>query len=181
MLIIGCKFYANFTVIIFEEVGKTSFMVLSKYLNTGYEVLFVSLTVPILAQTIKFTLHLLFDKKIDLRLFTTTGGMPSAQSASVVGLSTAVGLIRGFNSIEFAIALGYALVVMYDAAGVRRAAGKQAACLNRILDDFYKHEIQLIGGKLKELLGHTPLQVFWGAILGVVYAYYMHFFVFLKG
>ena len=90
-------------------------------------------------------------------------------------------MIRGFNSIEFAIALGYALVVMYDAAGVRRAAGKQAACLNRILDDFYKHEIQLIGGKLKELLGHTPLQVFWGAILGVVYAYYMHFFVFLKG
>lgn len=156
-------------------------MVLSKYVNTGYEVLFISLTVPVLAQTIKFMLHLIFDKKIDLRLFTTTGGMPSAHSASVVGLSTAVGLILGFDSIEFAIALGYALVVMYDAAGVRRAAGKQAACLNRILNDFYKHEIQQIGGKLKELLGHTPLQVFWGAILGVIYAYYIHIFVFLKG
>lgn len=145
-----------------------------KYVNTGYEVLFVSLTVPLLAQTIKFSLHLIFNKKIDFRLFTTTGGMPSAHSASVMGLSTMVGLILGFDSVEFAIALGYALVVMYDAAGVRRAAGKQAACLNRILDDFYKHEIQEIGGRLKELLGHTPLQVFWGAVLGVIYAYYVH-------
>ncbi|MBR3889545.1 divergent PAP2 family protein [bacterium] len=153
----------------------------SKYLNTGYEVLIISLTAPVIAQTIKFTLHLLFDKKIDLRLFTTTGGMPSAHSACVVGLSTAVGLIRGFDSIEFAIALGNALVVMYDAAGVRRAAGKQAACLNRILEDFYKHEIQEIGGKLKELLGHTPLQVLWGAVLGAIYAYYMHLYVFIKG
>lgn len=153
----------------------------SKYLNTGYEVLLISLTAPVLAQIIKFSLHLIFDKKVDLRLFTTTGGMPSAHSACVVGLSTAVGLIRGFDSIEFAIALGNALVVMYDAAGVRRAAGKQAACLNRILEDFYKHEIQEIGGKLKELLGHTPLQVLWGAVLGAVYAYYMHLYVFLKG
>jgi hypothetical protein len=167
-------------IILITGYGNEEFMDLRQYVNTGYEVLFISLTVPLLAQTIKFTLHLLFDKKIDLRLFTTTGGMPSAHSASVVGLSTAVGLIRGFDSIEFAIALGYALIVMYDAAGVRRAAGKQAACLNRILEDFYKHEIQEIGGKLKELLGHTPLQVFWGAILGVVYAYYMHIYFFLK-
>ncbi|MCM1264662.1 MAG: divergent PAP2 family protein [Candidatus Gastranaerophilales bacterium] len=155
-------------------------MDLIKYVNTGYEVLFVSLTVPLLAQTIKFSLHLIFDKKIDFRLFTTTGGMPSAHSASVMGLSTMVGLILGFNSVEFAIALGYALVVMYDAAGVRRAAGKQAACLNRILDDFYKHEIQEIGGRLKELLGHTPLQVFWGAVLGVIYAYYVHAYFLAK-
>jgi hypothetical protein len=149
-------------------------MEIAKFVNTGYEVLFVSLTVPLLAQTIKFTLHMIFNRKIDFRLFTTTGGMPSAHSASVMGLSTMVGLILGFHSVEFAIALGYALVVMYDAAGVRRAAGKQAACLNRILDDFYKHEIQEIGGRLKELLGHTPLQVFWGAILGIIYAYYVH-------
>lgn len=155
-------------------------MDISKFVNTGYEVLFVSLTVPLIAQTIKFSLHLIFNKKIDLRLFTTTGGMPSAHSASVVGLSTMVGLILGFQSIAFAIALGYALVVMYDAAGVRRAAGRQAACLNRILEDFYKHEIQEIGGKLKELLGHTPLQVFWGAILGIIYAYYVHAFFLAK-
>ncbi len=149
-------------------------MEFAKWVNTGYEVLFVSLTAPIIAQTIKFFLHLLMDKKVDLRLFTTTGGMPSAHSACVVGLSTTVGIICGFNSVEFAIAMGNALVVMYDAAGLRRAAGRQAACLNRILDDFYKHEIQAIGGKLKELLGHTPIQVFWGAVLGVVYAFYIH-------
>jgi len=149
-------------------------MDIAKYVNTGYEALFVALTVPLIAQTIKFSLHLIFNKKIDFRLFTTTGGMPSAHSAFVVGLATSVGLICGFSSIEFSIALVNALVVMYDAAGVRRAAGRQAACLNRILDDFYKHELQEIGGRLKELLGHTPLQVFWGAILGVIYSYYMH-------
>jgi len=150
-------------------------MDIASFVNTGYEALFVALTVPLIAQTIKFSLNLIFDKKIDFRLFTTTGGMPSAHSAFVVGLATSVGLIRGFSSIEFAIAFVNALVVMYDAAGVRRAAGRQAACLNRILDDFYKHELQEIGGRLKELLGHTPLQVFWGAILGILYAYYMHF------
>lgn len=149
-------------------------MNITQYVNTGYEALFVALTVPLIAQTIKFSLHIIFDRKIDFRLFTTTGGMPSAHSAFVVGLSTTVGLICGFQSIVFAIALVNALVVMYDAAGVRRAAGRQAACLNRIMDDFYKHEIQEIGGKLKELLGHTPYQVFWGAVLGVFYAYYMH-------
>ena len=149
-------------------------MSIENWVNTGYEVLFISLTVPVIAQIIKFLLHLLMDKKVDFRLFTTTGGMPSAHSACVVGLSTTVGLLRGFDSVEFAIAMGQALVVMYDAAGLRRAAGRQAACLNRILDDFYKHEIQAIGGKLKELLGHTPIQLFWGAVLGAVYAYYMH-------
>ena len=145
-------------------------MSIENWVNTGYEVLFISLTVPVIAQIIKFLLHLLMDKKVDFRLFTTTGGMPSAHSACVVGLSTTVGLLRGFNSVEFAIAMGQALVVMYDAAGLRRAAGRQAACLNRILDDFYKHEIQAIGGKLKELLGHTPIEVFAGAILGVIIA-----------
>ena len=110
-------------------------MSIENWVNTGYEVLFISLTVPVIAQIIKFLLHLLMDKKVDFRLFTTTGGMPSAHSACVVGLSTTVGLLRGFDSVEFAIAMGQALVVMYDAAGLRRAAGRQAACLNRILDD----------------------------------------------
>ena len=155
-------------------------MNIENWVNTGYEVLFISLTVPVIAQIIKFFLHLLMDRKVDFRLFTTTGGMPIAHSACVVGLSTTVGLLRGFDSVEFAIAMGQALVVMYDAAGLRRAAGRQAACLNRILDDFYKHEIQAIGGRLKELLGHTPIQVFWGAVLGFVYAYYMHQYLLSK-
>ncbi len=115
------------------------------------------------------------EKKVDFKIFATTGGMPSSHSAGVVGLSTSVGLITGFDSISFAIATGYALIVMYDAAGLRRASGKMAVCLNRIMDDFYKHDVQSVGGKLKELLGHTPIEVFAGATLGILYAYYMHF------
>ena len=114
--------------------------------------------------------------KVDFEVLATTGGMPSSHAAGVMGLSTTVGLICGFSSVEFAMAFGYALVVMYDAAGVRRAAGKQAACLNKIIMDIYKQELKEAGGRLKELLGHTPMQVLMGAILGVVYSYYIHHF-----
>lgn len=145
--------------------------------NTGYEVILTAFSGIIIAQFIKCFLHLIVKRSLDLRLFTTTGGMPSSHSAGVMGLSTAVGLIRGFDSIEFAIALGYAFIVMYDAAGVRRAAGKQAACLNKIIADLYKQDLAEAGGKLKELLGHTPMQVFVGAIFGIIYAYYMHIFL----
>jgi len=147
--------------------------------NNGLEALFVGFTAAFLAQLIKFLQHLIIHRKVDLRLFATTGGMPSSHSAGVVGLSTIIGLIEGFDSPLFAAAIGFSCVVMYDAAGVRRAAGKQAACLNRIIADFYKHDVMQLGGKLKELLGHTPLQVFFGALLGAVYAFYMHFY-FLK-
>lgn len=149
----------------------------SHILNTGYEVLMSGILAAILAQVIKFILHLLVKRKIDFKMFTTTGGMPSSHSAGVVGISTAVGIISGFSSVDFAIATGYALVVMYDAAGLRRASGKMAACLNKIMDDFYKHEVQSVGGKLKELLGHTPIEVIAGAVLGIAFAYYMHFYV----
>ena len=142
--------------------------------GTGYEALIIGISAVIIAQVLKFFVHLIWKRKVDLRLFTTTGGMPSSHSAGVIGLSTTVGLICGFSSIEFAMSIGYALVVMYDAAGVRRAAGKQAACLNKIIMDIYKQELKEAGGRLKELLGHTPMQVIMGAFLGVVYAYYMH-------
>lgn len=149
-------------------------MDLSHIYNTGYEVIFVAFSGIILAQFCKCVLHLIVKRNLDLRLFTTTGGMPSSHSAGVMGLSTSVGLINGFSSIEFAIALGYAFIVMYDAAGVRRAAGKQAACLNKIIMDLYKQDLQEAGGKLKELLGHTPMQVFVGALFGIGYSFYIH-------
>lgn len=152
-------------------------LVKSDILNTGYEVLATGILAAFVAQVIKFILHLIFERKINFKIFTTTGGMPSSHSAGVVGLSTAVGIISGFDSVSFAIAAGYALVVMYDAAGLRRASGKMAVCLNKIMDDFYKHEVQSLGGKLKELLGHTPIEVFAGAALGVAYAFYMHFYL----
>ena len=144
-----------------------------QFYNTGYEVIFVAFSGIVVAQIIKFFFHLIVKRQVDLRLFTTTGGMPSSHAAGVMGLSTAVGLIKGFDSIIFAVALGYAFIVMYDAAGVRRAAGKQAACLNRIIMDIYKQDLQEAGGKLKELLGHTPLQVFVGALFGILYAFYI--------
>ena len=140
--------------------------------NTGIEAIFSGLMAAFFAQLIKFIIFTIKSKKINFKIFTTTGGMPSSHSAGVMGLSTSVGLIRGFDSIVFAIALGYALITMYDAAGVRRAAGKTAACLNRMMEDFYKHDVQAIGGKLKELLGHTPLEVIMGAIFGILFAYW---------
>ena len=149
-------------------------MVLDQIYSTGYEALIVGISAVIIAQILKFFVHLVWKRQVDLRLFTTTGGMPSSHAAGVMGLSTTVGLICGWSSIEFSMALGYALVVMYDAAGVRRAAGKQAACLNRIIMDIYKQELKEAGGKLKELLGHTPLQVLVGAAFGVIYSLYMH-------
>ena len=149
-------------------------MDISIFYGTGYEALFTGISAVILAQILKFFVHLIWKRKVDLRLFTTTGGMPSSHAAGVMALSTTVGLICGFSSIEFAMAVGYALVVMYDAAGVRRAAGKQAACLNKIIMDIYKQELKEAGGRLKELLGHTPMQVLMGALFGFVYAYYVH-------
>lgn len=152
-------------------------MGISQFYETGYEVILVAFSGIITAQLIKCLIHLIIKRSLDLRLFTTTGGMPSSHSAGVMGLSTAVGLIKGFDSIEFAIALGYAFIVMYDAAGVRRAAGKQAACLNKIIMDLYKQDLAEAGGKLKELLGHTPMQVFVGAIYGIAYAFLMHYHI----
>ncbi len=149
-------------------------MNISTFYGTGFEALFTGISAVILAQILKFFVHLIWKRKVDLRLFTTTGGMPSSHAAGVMSLSSTVGLICGFNSIEFAMAFGYALVVMYDAAGVRRAAGKQAACLNKIIMDIYKQELKEAGGRLKELLGHTPMQVLVGALFGVLYSYYMH-------
>ncbi len=138
--------------------------------GTGMEALLIGLASAFTAQCIKFFLHLITKKEVDLTLFTTTGGMPSSHSAGVVSLALCIGMISGFTSVDFALATGFALVVMYDAAGVRRAAGKQAACLNKIILDFYKHDIAQFGGRLKELLGHTPLQVFAGAFYGAIFA-----------
>ena len=145
-------------------------------LNTGYEALLAGVLAAFFAQVIKFFIFTIKSRKVNFKIFTTTGGMPSSHSAGVMGLATSVGLISGFDSIVFAIAIGFALITMYDAAGVRRAAGKTAACLNRMMEDFYNHDVQAIGGKLKELLGHTPFEVIMGALFGIVFAYYFHYY-----
>ena len=143
--------------------------------NNGYEVLIVGLSASFIAQVVKFLLNWAIKRKPDFKYLTTTGGMPSSHTAAVIGLSCTIGFICGFSSVEFAIAAGYAIVVMQDATGIRRASGRMATCLNKIMYDFYKHDVQSAGDKLKEMLGHTPYEVFVGAIFGLLFAYYMHY------
>lgn len=145
--------------------------------NSGYEALLGGLLAAFTGQIIKFILFTIQTKRINFKIFTTTGGMPSTHSAGVMALSTLVGILSGFDSIEFAISLGFSLVIMYDAAGLRRAAGKTAACLNKMMEEFYNHDLHAVGGKLKELLGHTPLEVFVGAIYGIFFAYLFHMYI----
>jgi acid phosphatase family membrane protein YuiD len=105
----------------------------------------------------------------NLRRFVETGGMPSSHAASVAALTTAVGMQEGFRTALFGVTLFFSLIVMYDAAGLRRAAGRQAAILNRLIDEHFKHP-EAGAQRLMELLGHTPLEVLVGCILGVLSA-----------
>lgn len=127
------------------------------------------------AQVLKVISVVITDKKIDLRRLIGSGGMPSSHSAFVTGLAVAVGLDGGFLSHTFSIAAVLALVVMYDAAGVRRAAGEQAKIINLLVEDWETKNFKNTEVHLKELLGHTPLQVVAGAILGIGIAMIRHF------
>ena len=122
-----------------------------------------------LAQGFKMLNYYIKNHKINFRLLVGTGGMPSSHSAFVCALATSIGYESGWTSSVFYLALGVALIVMTDAAGVRRAAGQQAQILNELVDDFYKNK-PIPPTKLKELLGHTPTQVFVGGFLGIVLA-----------
>ena len=114
------------------------------------------------AQFYKVFYPLLKKEKIQwVRMF-QTGGMPSSHASTVVSLATSVCLLKGANSIEFAIAMVFSGIVLYDATGVRRQAGKHAKALNTLVDSIE------ISEEFKEFLGHTPLEVFWGSILGIV-------------
>lgn len=129
------------------------------------------------AQLLKVILVLMTEKKFDFHRFVGSGGMPSSHSSFVTSLATMIGLQYGFDSSFFAMCFVLALVVMYDASGVRRAAGKQATVLNQIIEHWDDApEIQT--ERLKELLGHTPLEVIAGALLGIGIAIIMYFFVF---
>jgi acid phosphatase family membrane protein YuiD len=120
----------------------------------------------LIAQAVKLLLHSLRNRRLDLRVLASMGGMPSSHSAMVMALTTAVGRVNGVGSPLFAVALIFSFVVMYDAAGVRRAAGRQAAVLNRLVDDLM-HQRPIVEERLRELLGHTPVEVLAGAALGI--------------
>ena len=119
----------------------------------------------LIAQTIKVLFGVIREKRFDFRWFIGTGGMPSSHAAGVTALATTTGLNLGFNSPLFAVAVVFAIVTMFDAQGVRRSTGKQAEILNKIMDDIYWRG-KVEENRLIELIGHTPIQVIIGAIIG---------------
>jgi hypothetical protein len=131
------------------------------------QVLLVSIAACLIAQILKLVVEFGKHGKLNVRSLVETGGMPSAHSAFVTALATGVGQTVGWASPEFAIAAIFAIIVMYDAAGVRQAAGKQARVLNQIIDEFFQGDHQFHEDRLKELLGHTPFQVIVGSMLGI--------------
>jgi len=147
-------------------------------INSGIEVIIAFIISVFIAQTVKLLFYFYCNKKLDFTILTYTGGMPSSHSAFSMSITTSVGLIRGFTSIECAIALGFAMIVMYDAAGLRRSAGKMAMMLNRIVDDIYAGKSpKFPHEKLRELLGHTPIEVIMGAFTGILTAFCTHLFL----
>jgi len=130
-------------------------------------VLLVAVIACLLAQASKLVVELIKNGKVTVRTLVTTGGMPSAHSALVTSLATGVGQTSGWASPEFAIATIFAVIVMYDAAGVRQAAGKQARILNQMIDELFSEHHKFNEDRLKELLGHTPFQVIIGSALGI--------------
>jgi len=132
------------------------------------KVFFVTLYAWLIAQTLKVIIGVIRERRFDFRWFVGTGGMPSSHAAVVSALSTAVGLHSGFGSVIFVVALAFSIIVIFDAQGVRRASGKQAEVLNKMLEDIYwKHRIQ--EDRLKELLGHAPIEVIVGIICGITF------------
>ncbi len=110
-------------------------------------------------------INILRGKKFSFRWFIGTGGMPSSHAAGVAALATSCGLEYGFNSGLFALAAVFAMVTMFDAQGVRRQSGEQAEVLNKVIDDMYWHKHVEVS-RIKEFVGHTPIQVIVGSILG---------------
>lgn len=124
-------------------------------------------------QLFKFVVAWFVYRRPDFRRLVGTGGMPSAHAASVTALSVAVGMEAGWGSTLFGATAYFSLVFMYDATGIRRAAGRQAQILNRMLDELKDyHRLEPV--RLKELLGHTPLEVLIGALYGVLIVVLLH-------
>lgn len=134
---------------------------------TGNRILNAGISAWIIAQALKVIFILLFKKKWDFHRFFGSGGMPSSHSASVIAIAASTWKVCGTASPEFGIAVALALIVMNDAIGVRRAAGEQAKVLNYMKDNWGNTTPELFAKDLKELLGHTPIEVLAGAALGL--------------
>ncbi len=131
-------------------------------------------------QVLKLLVYWIREKDLNFKHLLEAGGMPSAHSAAVCALSTTIGLQYGFSSPIFAVTTAFSLIVMYDAVGVRRATGKQSVILNKIVEDIYRSG-KINNERLSELMGHSPIEVFWGAFLGVIVALLLYFIFYLPG
>ena len=144
--------------------------------NTSFEIITSALSAAIIAQLIKLIICLIKKQKINFEIFVQMGGMPSSISAFIVAIATSIELISGYRSIEFAIAMGYTLIIMYDAAGLRRSASKIGSALNKIVDDYYGDKSNKYHSeKIFEVLGHTPFEVLVGGVLGLTISMYYHY------
>ena len=141
-----------------------------------YLYIIVPISTIIICQFIKFFVEAIITKKFNIdRLLNGAGGMPSSHSSFVTSLTTIIGLTKGFDSVYFAICLIFSLVVMYDAMGVRYETGKQAEILNVLVkgNKTFKEKTIL----LKEKVGHMPIEVFCGCLLGVVVASVFYYII----
>lgn len=130
-------------------------------------ILIMSVAAWALAQVLKLLVSMAVYRKFDIKYLTTGGGMPSSHSALVCACATGTGFAAGVNSAVFAATVVVAFIVMYDAANVRKETGEQAKILNYIMQNWKEVKPDLFAEELKELIGHTPLQVAMGAILGI--------------
>jgi len=133
------------------------------------KILLTTLSSWVIAQTVKVIIGVIRQRRFDFRWLVGTGGMPSSHAAGASCLAASLGLKFGFNSVDFALAASFALVVMFDAQGVRRATGKQARILNKITQDIY-WQGKINDKQLMELIGHTPIEVVAGCLLGIAIA-----------
>ncbi|MEC2078317.1 divergent PAP2 family protein [Metabacillus fastidiosus] len=137
------------------------------------------------AQFVKVPIQFIVSKRLDWSLLTSTGGMPSSHSAAVTALSTAIALEHGLDSSIFAVSALFAIITMFDATGVRRHAGEQATVLNKLVLDFNtfveeakvwpEKEEKEKQKKLKELLGHKPIEVFFGGLTGIILSLLLYY------
>ncbi|MCF8275606.1 MAG: divergent PAP2 family protein [Flavobacteriales bacterium] len=152
---------------------------MSEYVNhiqgTGWEVIIAFVVANLIAQFFKILTVAIKKKTFKWTILFATGGMPSSHSSTVVSMATSIGLIDGFDSTTYALAVCFATVVMFDAAGLRRNASKQAMVLNRMIKELLSPDSNVSRVKLKEFLGHTPTEVLVGALLGVAVSLALHF------
>ena len=136
-------------------------------------VLIIPLSAWAVAQLLKVITILITKRRLDLRYLVISGGMPSAHSAIVTALATVLAIVQGVGSVAFAISTVFALIIMYDAAGVRQSVGQQSVVLNRILRELrLRRPVNELGRDIREFIGHTQPQVLIGGLLGIAIAWF---------